>query len=188
MNYKNIQTLVLRILFVSILFVFNGCVTKNEPLQTVSSVDLKKYVGKWFEISSFPQRFQKGCNCTTADYEITDKDYVKVTNSCRLDSVNGKLKIADGKAFVVENSNNSKLKVQFFWPFKGDYWIIDLGENYEYAVIGNEGREYLWILSRNASMETSMYDSILSRAKAKGFDINKLVITNQECNKNLGKK
>jgi len=63
-----------------------------------------------------------------------------------------------------------------------------LGENYEYAVIGNESREYLWILSRNASMETSMYDSILVRAKAKGFDINKLVITNQECNASLGKK
>ena len=168
------------ILFVAIT-IFLGCKTKNEPLETVANVDLKSYVGKWYEIASFPQSFQKGCNCTTAEYKM-DENYVKVINSCRLDSINGILKVADGKAFIVENSNNAKLKVQFFWPFKGDYWIIDLGPNYEYAVIGNESREYLWILSRTPRMEKNSYDQLIERIKTKGFDVSKLEITNQGCN------
>lgn len=150
-----------------------------QTLQTVLYVDLKKYSGKWYEIASFPQRFQKGCNCTTAEYTITDKDYVIVENRCNRDSINGKQSYIKGKAFVVKNSGNAKLKVQFFWPFKGKYWIIDLADDYSYAVVGHPNRKYLWILSRTAILDDTIYQQIISRIKEKGFDISKIKRTNQ---------
>jgi apolipoprotein D and lipocalin family protein len=151
----------------------------SQALQTVPFVDLRKYSGKWFEIAAFPQRFQKGCNCTTAEYTMTDKDYVIVENRCNKDSVNGKISYIKGKAFVVENSGNAKLNVQFFWPFKGKYWIIDLADDYSYAVVGHPNRKYLWILSRTSHMEETTYQQILVRLQSKGFDITKLVRTKQ---------
>lgn len=97
-----------------------GC--KNyEKMETVASVNLQKYSGIWYEIASYPTVFQKGCTNTSAEYLLTDKNYVKVINRCNKDSINGIAKSIEGKAFIVKNTNNTKLKVQFFWPFKGDY-------------------------------------------------------------------
>lgn len=152
---------------------------KSQELKTVDNVDLTRYAGKWYEIASFPQRFQKGCLCTTAEYTLTDKDYVIVENRCNKDSINGKESYIKGKAFLVKNTGNAKLKVQFFWPFRGKYWIIDLGEDYSYAVVGHPNRKYLWILSRTPVMEQKIYNEILKRAKDKGFDIGKLKMTIQ---------
>ena len=150
-----------------------------QSLETVPDVDLEKYAGTWYEIASFPQRFQKGCHCTTATYTMTDKDYIIVENKCRKDSVNGKESSIKGKAFLT-GPDKAKLKVQFFWPFKGKYWIIDLAGDYSYAVVGHPNRKYLWILSRKASMEDHVYQEIVSRIKAKQFDISKLEKTIQE--------
>jgi len=152
----------------------------NTPiLQTVPKVDLKKYSGKWYEIASYPQRFEKGCYCTTAEYTISEKGYVIVENSCNKDSVNGRLSSIKGKAFVEENSGNAKLKVQFFWPFKGKYWIIDLAEDYSYAVVSHPNKKYLWILSRTPKMDDTVYQKIISRLNEKGFDLTKIQITKQ---------
>ena len=158
---------------------FTSKVAYSQTLQTVPHVDLKKYSGKWYEIASYPQRFQKGCNCTTAEYTLSEKGYVIVENRCNKDSINGKLSYIKGKAFVVKNSGNTKLKVQFFWPFKGKYWIIDLADDYSYAVVSHPSRKYLWILSRKADMNDSLYQQILSRLREKGFDLTKLKITPQ---------
>ncbi|MBN8706979.1 MAG: lipocalin family protein [Bacteroidetes bacterium] len=152
---------------------------KSQPLETVPNVDLKRYAGKWYEIASFPQFFQKGCHCTTAEYTLTDEDYVIVENRCKKDSVNGKETSIKGKAFVVENSGNAKLKVQFFWPFSGKYWIIDLAEDYSYAVVSHPDRDYLWILSRTPKMDDVVYKQILERLKTKGFKLDKLKLTEQ---------
>jgi apolipoprotein D and lipocalin family protein len=156
--------------------------TKNggsQELQTVQSVDLNKYAGKWYEIASYPQRFQKGCHCTTAEYTLSDKGYVIVENRCNKDSVTGKQAYIKGKAFVEENSGNAKLKVQFFWPFKAKYWIIDLADDYSYAVVSHPNKKYLWILSRTPKMNQVTYEEILSRLKKKGFDPTKLQVTVQ---------
>lgn len=155
-------------------------VAMSQTLQTVPYVDLKKYAGKWYEIASFPQRFQKGCNCTTAEYTPTDKGYVIVENRCNKDSINGKQSYIKGKAFVVENSGNAKLKVQFFWPFRGKYWIIELADDYSYAVVGHPNRKYLWILSRTPSINDTTYQQIISRLKEKGFDVSKIRLTKQK--------
>jgi len=152
-----------------------------QELKTVANVDLAKYIGKWFEIAAFPQRFERGCNCTTAEYEMTNKNYVRVTNTCLKGADFKTVSRAIGKAFVVKGSNNAKLKVQFFWPFRGDYWIIELADDYSYVVVGDPTRKYLWILARQSRMDQKLYDEIVQRTKEKGFDVSKLKLANQTC-------
>lgn len=154
---------------------FFSCATNNlPPVKTVAKVDLNRYLGLWYEIARFDQTFQKGCVATTAEYSLKDEGKIKVVNRCRIDSVNGKEKMAEGTAWVVDKESNAKLKVTFFWPFSGNYWIIDLDENYKYAVVGEPGRNYLWILSRTPKMDQSTYDSIISRLIEQKYDIAKL--------------
>jgi apolipoprotein D and lipocalin family protein len=168
-------------LFVSIilLLITSNTQTMAQTLETVPYVNLEKYAGKWFEISSFPQRWQKKCSYTTATYTLSEKGYVIVNNSCRKDDANGKQIGIKGKAFVDDNSGNAKLKVQFFWPFKGKYWIIDLADDYSYTVVGNPNRKYLWILSRTPAMDETTYQKIISKLIIKGFDTSKLKRTKQ---------
>jgi apolipoprotein D and lipocalin family protein len=160
------------------LFLILSCKINNTELKTVPDVNLERYCGLWYEIASFPQKFQKGCRCTTADYKLTEKNYIRVINKCQKP---GKFAKIEGKAFVVKGSGNAKLKVQFFWPFKGDYWIIELDPDYNWAAVGNESRKYLWILSRRPVMQETIYNEILNRLTAKGFDVSKLRKTEQDC-------
>lgn len=150
---------------------------QSPPLQVVPAVDLSRYIGTWYEIASFPQRFQKGCTDSRAEYRIRPDGDVEVLNSCLR---NGKVDTAKGRAWVVDKVTNAKLKVSFFWPFRGDYWIIDLGKDYEYAVVAAPSMNYLWILSRTPQMEEQRYQEIVSRLRARGFDIAKLNRTVQE--------
>ncbi len=150
-----------------------------QSLQTVDSVNIDKYCGKWFEIASYPQKFQKGCFATTAEYTLSDKGYVIVENRCKKDSLNGRSSYIKGKAFVKKGSNNAKLKVQFFWPFKGKYWIILLADDYSYAVVSHPNKKYLWILSRTATMQESTYNEILKNLQTRGFDLSKIQKTIQ---------
>ncbi|PKP20046.1 MAG: hypothetical protein CVU04_04735 [Bacteroidetes bacterium HGW-Bacteroidetes-20] len=161
---------------ITLISLFSACAQK-ERITTVPNVDVKKYAGKWYEIATFPQRFQKGCHCTTAEYTLTDKGYLIVENRCNKDKVDGEQSYIKGKAFIVENSGNAKLKVQFFWPFKGNYWIIDLADDYSYAVVSDPSMKYLWILCRTPKMEESVYQAILTRLAEKGYDLSKLVKT-----------
>lgn len=151
-------------------------------LETVAKVDLSRYIGTWFEIASYPQRFQKGCTATTATYTVREKGEIGVVNRCRKGSLQGEEDSAEGLARVVDTVTNAKLEVSFFRPFWGDYWIIDLGENYEYAVVGHPSRDYLWILSRTPTMETAVYEGILDRLKAKGYPLERLEKTLQPQN------
>jgi len=161
------------VLFFFQLFILSCTMSQNPPTVT-DSIDLQKYTGKWYEIASYPMSFQKNCYCVTADYTITEKGYVKVYNSCRKGSVNGKIKSITGKAFPVEGTNNVKLKVQFFWPFKSDYWVIDKAEDYSWAVVSGPSRKYLWILSRTPGMQKETWQYITDRLGKNGFDLTKL--------------
>lgn len=176
---KQLLLKIAKIVLISSLLLKLTTTTLSQTLQTVPFVDLKKYAGKWYEIASFPQRFQKDCNCTTAEYTLSDKNYVIVENRCNKGNPNGKVSYIQGKAFIVENSGNAKLKVQFFWPFKGKYWIIDLAEDYSYAVVGHPNRKYLWILSRTATMNENIYQQLISKIQEKGFDTSKIKRTKQ---------
>lgn len=151
---------------------------KPSPMQVVSAVDLSRYTGAWYEIARYPNRFQRDCaGDVTATYELRDDGKVRVVNSCREE--NGDLKSAEGTARVVDPATNARLEVTFFWPFSGDYWIINLGPNYEYAVVGEPSREYLWILSRTPRMDEATYDVLLQRIAKQGYDTSKLVRTPQ---------
>ena len=167
------------VLYTLLLFLSIVLPSKAQILQTVPSVDLNKYVGKWYEIASYPLVFQKGCHCTTAEYTLSAKDYVVVENRCNKDSVTGRVSYIKGKAFVEKEGDNAKLLVQFFWPFKGKYWIIDLASDYSYAVVSHPNRKSLWILSRTAKMDEAIYQQILARLQEKGFDLSKIQITKQ---------
>jgi len=144
------------------------------PLQTVSHVDVNRYMGKWYEIASFPQWFQKNCTAVSATYALRKDGDVDVLNECRDKTLDGKLRSAKGKAWIVDRAGNAKLKVRFFWPFSGDYWIIDLGSEYQYAVVGHPKRNYLWILSRSRQMDPVEYDKILERLKQQHYDVTRL--------------
>ncbi len=155
------------------------------PLQTVKSVDLDRYAGQWFEIARYPNKFQKKCvGNTTATYKKLENGRIEVLNECLKE--NGDVQKAKGEAKVVDESSNTKLKVRFapgflsFLSFVwGDYWVIDLDEDYKYAVVGDPARDYLWILSRTPELETAVYQDILRRIEVKGFKPNKLIETPQ---------
>ena len=149
------------------------------PLTTVSDVDLSRYLGKWYEIASYPAWFQKGCTGSTADYSMLPDGRIRVVNRCFKNSLDGPLKASKGKAEVVDPKTNARLKVTFFWPFKGDYWIIDLDDDYQWAVVGVPSRKYLWILSRTPTLDGALYDGILRRVIEKGYDPTRLNLTAQ---------
>jgi apolipoprotein D and lipocalin family protein len=148
-----------------------------EPLATVESVDVELYLGTWYEIASFPQSFQKGCTATTATYALKDNGDIEVVNRCRKGAVDGPEDVATGTAKVVDATTNAKLKVSFFRPFWGAYWIIDLGPEYEYAVVGHPDRDYLWILSRTPTLDDDVYAGILERLDEQGYETDRLVVT-----------
>ena len=118
--------------------------------------------------------FKKGCTGSTAEYSLLSDGKIQVINRCNKDSLDGPLKVSKGKAEVVDTTTNAKLKVWFFWPFKGDYWIIDLSPDYQWAVVGEPSRKYLWILSRTPFMDGAIYQEILERLPQKGYDPAKL--------------
>jgi apolipoprotein D and lipocalin family protein len=153
--------------------------TKEEhtTLETVPHVDLKKYLGKWYEIAHLPAKFQEGCDDTTATYALSEDGSISVLNEC---TKNGKVKQAKGKAKVVDNNSGAKLKVTFFWPFYGDYWIINLGKDYDYSVVGTPDRKYLWILSRTPQMDDNLFSQVIESEKSKGFDVKNLIKTSHK--------
>ncbi len=146
------------------------------PLNTVPHVDLQRYLGTWYEIARFPHRFQAGCVETMAVYTLRDDGLIGVHNECRKGSVDGPLKAVDGRARVIDKHTNAKLEVCFFWPFWGDYWVIDLDPDYHWAVVGHPSRKYLWILCREKTLDAAVLSGIMQRLEQQGYDLSKLMI------------
>ena len=157
-----------------------GCGT-DAPLKTVESVSLDKYAGLWYEIARLPNSFQSNCTCTTAEYTV-EEGYVSVFNRC-WDTEKGKFNEITGKAFPEEGTDNATLNVQFFWPFKGDYNIKALDDDYQYALVGSKSRKYLWLLSRNPIMNPETQKSLIARAEELGYPVSNLLITEHPCPK-----
>lgn len=152
-----------------------GCAASGvPPLVTVPHVDLTRYMGVWHEIARIEHSFQKGCTKSSATYSMLPDGKIEVINRC-VDNKDGRLREAKGRGWSVDPDGNARLKVSFFWPFRGDYWIIDLGREYEYAVVGAPNRKYLWILSRQPVMDESVYKGILEKLTHQGFAIEQLV-------------
>jgi apolipoprotein D and lipocalin family protein len=143
----------------------------------VSHVELNRYLGKWYEIAHLPTRFQRNCTDTTATYSLSTDGSISVLNECKR---NGKVKQIKGKAKVVDKNTGAKLKVTFFWPFYGDYWIVGLGKDYEYAVVGTPNRKNLWILSRTPQMDDQLFSQIIESVKSQGFNLDNLIKTRHQ--------
>ncbi|WP_270937877.1 lipocalin family protein [Falsiroseomonas oryzae] len=167
------------------LLALGACATppQRAPVQTVAAVDLQRYLGTWYEIARFPNSFQDGrgrrCVETTATYTLRPDGQVGVTNRCLDAADNNREAVAEGRAYAVEGSNNARLRVTFFWPFYGDYWVIGLEPTYRWAVVGSPGRDYLWILSRTPGMSAGDYAAAVGAAAAQGFDVSRLQPTPQ---------
>jgi apolipoprotein D and lipocalin family protein len=161
----------------SIIFLMSCASSQNKdlpPLKTVEQVDLDKYIGVWYEVAKIPNSFQDQCAYgTTAEYKIQKDSSIQVINKCY--DENGEPDIADGVANVVDKKTNSKLEVSFvsflgIRPFWGDYWIIGLDENYQWAVVGTPGRKYGWVLSRTPSIPDETMQEIFDILKSQNYD------------------
>jgi len=168
------------LILLACLMLMNLAAKKLPSLTTVDKVDLNRYAGLWYQFAYFPNSFQpKDAQLTTAEYILKSKGYVTVINTAYKDfagkEVKSKIK---GKAFIADKASQSKLKVQFFWPFKAPYWIILIDkENYEWAVVSDPSRKYLWILTRQPTLDKTLYQNLLQQIAAKDIDVNKIVIT-----------
>lgn len=172
------QTVIKRTLLALAFLVSTAALPSADPLTTVGHVDIPRYMGVWYEIASYPQWFSKNCYNTSATYTLRSDGKVDVLNQCHKGSPTGPVKTAKGIARINNSETNAELKVSFFWPFWGDYWIIELGDQYEYAVVSEPGRSTLWILSRTPMIDQETLNILLDRLKhVHGFDITKLKYT-----------
>ena len=152
---------------------------KTEPLPTAQNVDVARYIGKWYAISSMPQIFTRSCLGQTAEYQIIGENKISVLNTCL--KKGGKTKTIDGQAVIVNTKTNAELEVTFnnFWTklfrVKGDYTIIKLSEGYDAVLIGSKDRKSLWIMSRTPSIDEQTYNEFAQFAKENGFPTETLV-------------
>ena len=149
-----------------------------EAPPTVEQVDLTRYLGRWYEIARYPNGFERDQDWVTATYTALPNGKIEVLN--RGHTPHGWKQIR-GSAQAVRGSGNARLKVTFFWPFKGDYWIIALDEQgYRWAVVGEPRRKYLWILSRESEIEDALYQHLLKKVAQLGYDPSRLRRTEQK--------
>jgi apolipoprotein D and lipocalin family protein len=153
----------------------------QKNLTVVTAVDLQKYKGTWYEIARKPFSFEAKVKCNTANYSIRSDGKIRVINQGRLIANPSKIKTAKGVAFMPDKNVPGKLKVQFFWPFKGDYWIMELDKDYRYALIGEPSLKYLWILARDKKLDKPVLDQLLKKASDVGYNLTDLIMTPQDC-------
>ena len=157
-----------------------------QQMQTVPRVDLSRYSGTWYEIARMPNRFQAQCVANvSAEYIQRDDGQIEVVNRCQ--RADGTMEAANGRARIVEQTTNAKLKVRFapVWlswlpAVWGDYWVLELAADYSYAVVGEPSRQYLWILARHRSLSDATYQEILQRLTRHGYDPATLLKTKQQ--------
>ena len=141
---------------------------RSNPPATVASVDVQRYLGTWYQQALIPNRFQSMCASDTSATYALDGNNLSVLNRCK--GADGSLESAKGIAKIVEGSNNAKLRVSFFRPFYGDYWVLALDPNYQWVLVGDPNRQYGWVLSRNAKLDDATFSQIMTRATQAGYD------------------
>lgn len=158
----------------SLMFVFS-CSTVYLAMDPVEEFDLERYMGKWYEIYRLPNKFEDGLTEITANYQLTEEGDVIVTNEGRLIEDKSRIKQAKGKAWVPDKNEPSRLKVSFFWPFAGDYWVLKIDPEYSYALVGDPSGKYLWILARENRLDPQIVEELKVYASTLGFDVKNLI-------------
>ncbi|HEX3423868.1 MAG TPA: lipocalin family protein [Sphingomicrobium sp.] len=149
---------------------------RNVP-QPATPVELNRYLGLWYEIARYEQRFELGCEGVTATYSQRADGKIDVVNRCR--KPDGQIRQSRGIAKLVDPVSNAKLKVSFFWPVYGDYWVLDHAEYYSWSIVGEPSGRYLWILAREATPSAKEFGQLVRRARAMGYDTSMLLRTVQ---------
>lgn len=157
----------------------NRAVGNPSVPQPRKPVELGRYTGKWYEQGRYEASFQKGCEGVTANYAAKPDGTVAVVNACRQSSPTGPFRSAEASARVVEGSNGAKLKVTFFWPVEGDYWVLDRADDYSWSIVGEPSGRYLWILTRSQQISARQYAELVGRARALGYNTEMLRRTQQ---------
>ncbi len=140
--------------------------------QPSKPVETARYLGKWFELGRYENSFEKDCEGVTAEYGLLDNGEVSVRNTCRQDSPAGKVKVADGRARIVDTATNAKLKVSFFGPFYfGDYWVLERSDDYSWSIVGEPSGKYLWILTRSPKPGADVQKLLTEKASRLGYDV-----------------
>lgn len=170
------------IFLIIIASIMSSCNAQKSSIDktVVKELELEKYLGKWYEISRYDHSFERDLVGVTATYSIRDDGKIKVVNSGYEKTLNGEISVAIGKAKIPNINMPSKLKVSFFWIFYGDYFVLELDKEYQWAVVGSSSDKYLWILSRTAQMEEKTYQQLLNKLTKRGYDVNKLLLVEQE--------
>jgi len=162
--------------------VLNGCLGMPETVAPIKEFKIDRYLGKWYEIARLDHSFERGLEQITANYSLREDGGVSVINRGYSKEEN-EWKIAEGKAYFVNDENEGYLKVSFFGPFYGSYVIFELDkENYEYAFISGPDLSYLWLLSRKPDLEKQVIDKFKEKSKKLGFDVNNLIFVNHDEN------
>ncbi len=144
------------------------------------AVQLDRYLGRWYEMARYENRFETKCQAVTAEYRLLDSGHIGIVNTCHLGAVDGPVKVAHGKAKIVANTQNAKLKVSFFGPFYvGDYWILNHASDYSWSIVGEPSGRYLWVLTRQRHPSAGERSALLDAVKALGYDTSMLYQTPQ---------
>ena len=146
---------------------------------TITTFDLNRYLGKWYEVARYDHAFERGLVGTTAEYSLLDDGRIKVLNSGHLNTLDGTYQQSVGKAKANRNGKAGQLRVSFFGPFYSDYYILDLAPDYSYSVVGSSSPKYLWILSRTPKLSTKAQSEILTNLQQRGYDTSKLIWVEQ---------
>ena len=177
---KFISILTLFAVLINALLISSAIAEENKNLKVVSNLDLHKFQGIWYEIAHNPWFPENNCFAMIAHYKLIEDNKIEVTNICRKHGFDGEISKIIGEAWLVDPTITSKWEVQFIWPFSLDYWVIDVEENFNYAVIGEPDMENFWILSREPIMEKGLLTKIIARSKMKGYDLSNLILTPQD--------
>jgi apolipoprotein D and lipocalin family protein len=170
------------VFLLSIMILFGSCKAQNPMIDknVVKELDIEKYLGQWYEISRFDHKFERGLVGVTANYSLRKDGKIKVVNNGYKDSLNGELSEAVGKAKIPNpETEPSKLKVSFFLFFYGDYYVMELDDDYQWAVIGSSSDKYLWILSRTPQLDEKIYKHLIDNLIKRGYDVSKLIKVEQ---------
>ncbi len=145
--------------------------TEYKAVTVTKPVDLQRYAGKWYEIASFPTHFNSECSCTTITYGV-HRHHIDVENTCYTVVKHKKhTRTIEGKASPIPGSGNSHWSIEFYWPLKANYWIVYVSDDYQYALVAEPSKNYLWILARTPKIDPQVYESLLERLRRLGFDL-----------------